>query len=154
MSQFLPPRCVAIAKKELRFIGLLGLAFWLCGYFFIDREQKSQAINTMLHIQKTMVTKKFRIFIFPEGTRNHNTSMLPFKHGAFHLAVQAQVPVVPVVISSYRHFFNKMERKFTEGECTIQILPKVETQGLKTDSVPELTKAVRDTMLKVFNQIS
>ncbi|KAH0630344.1 hypothetical protein JD844_013285 [Phrynosoma platyrhinos] len=153
-SQFFPPRCVPICKKEFLYMGPLGLAFWLCGYFFIDRQHRSQAITTMLHIQKTMLTNKFRIFICPEGTRNYSTSMLPFKHGAFHLAVQAQVPVVPVVISSYKSFFNKKEKKFTKGKCIVQILPKVETQGLNAENVAELTNRVRDTMLNVFYQIS
>nr|XP_060617012.1 1-acyl-sn-glycerol-3-phosphate acyltransferase alpha-like [Anolis sagrei ordinatus] len=154
LSEFLPPQCVTLTKKEFRFVGLLGLTFWLCGFFFIDREEKSRAINTMLYIQKAMVAKRFRVLIFPEGTRNHNTSMLPFKHGAFHLAIQAQVPVVPVVISSYHHFCSTIQKTFTKGECTIQILPTVETQGLKADDVLELTKLVRDSMLKVFYQIS
>lgn len=97
--------------------------------------------------------RQVRVWVFPEGTRNHNGSMLPFKRGAFHLAVQAQVmsppsaaepspapllsggapgppegaradgfslpqvPIVPIVMSSYQDFYCKKERRFTSGEA-------------------------------------
>ncbi|KAM9615553.1 LOW QUALITY PROTEIN: uncharacterized protein ACIBXB_021952 [Morphnus guianensis] len=54
--------------------------------------------------------------IFPEGTCSHGSSMLPFKHGAFQLAVKAQVPIIPVVISSYCDFHNQKEKRFRPGE--------------------------------------
>uniref|UniRef100_A0A8U8BDF0 1-acylglycerol-3-phosphate O-acyltransferase n=1 Tax=Geospiza parvula TaxID=87175 RepID=A0A8U8BDF0_GEOPR len=95
-----------------------------------------------------------RVWVFPEGTRNHSGSMLPFKRGAFHLAVQAQVPVVPIVISSYQHFYSKRERRFTAGECVIQVLPPLPTRGLGPADVPALTERVRAAMLDAFEALS
>ncbi|OWK52480.1 1-acyl-sn-glycerol-3-phosphate acyltransferase alpha [Lonchura striata] len=97
---------------------------------------------------------QLRVLIFPEGTRNHGGSMLPFKRGAFQLAVKAQVPIIPVVFSSYNNFYNQKEKKFTPGKMIIQILPEVETLGLGPDDVPKLTEQVRDSMLSAYQGIS
>ncbi|KAJ7426678.1 1-acyl-sn-glycerol-3-phosphate acyltransferase alpha-like protein [Willisornis vidua] len=88
------------------------------------------------------------------GTRNPNKSMLPFKRGAFHLAVQAQVPIFPIVISPYRDFFSSKEKRFTSGTCTIRVLPKVETQGLSPQDVPRLTESVRQAMADALAEMS
>jgi lysophosphatidate acyltransferase len=58
--------------------------------------------------------------MFPEGTRNHEGGLLPFKKGAFHLALQAGVPVVPVVVSSYSSYYDKSTYKF-EGRYRMKI---------------------------------
>nr|XP_020668725.1 1-acyl-sn-glycerol-3-phosphate acyltransferase alpha [Pogona vitticeps] len=154
LMEVLPDRCVPIAKKELMYMGTVGLACWLGGIIFINRKKTDDAISVMSEAAQTMLSENVRLWVFPEGTRNHSGSMLPFKRGAFHLAVQAQVPVVPVVISSYRDFYSKKERRFTTGRCTVQILPSVPTKGLSADDVPALTDRVRQAMLIAFEGLS
>ncbi|XP_019294353.2 1-acyl-sn-glycerol-3-phosphate acyltransferase alpha isoform X1 [Panthera pardus] len=90
MMEVLPGRCVPIAKRELLWAGSAGLACWLAGVIFIDRKRTGDAISVMSEVAQTLLTQDVRVWVFPEGTRNHNGSMLPFKRGAFHLAVQAQ----------------------------------------------------------------
>ncbi|XP_057278796.1 1-acyl-sn-glycerol-3-phosphate acyltransferase alpha-like, partial [Pezoporus wallicus] len=90
MMEVLPDRCVPIAKRELLFMGAVGLVSWLGGIIFIDRRRPRDAISTMAQAAHTMLSQDVRVWVFPEGTRNHSGSMLPFKRGAFHLAVQAQ----------------------------------------------------------------
>lgn len=154
MMEILPNRCVPIAKKELIYMGTVGLACWLGGIIFINRKKTDDAISVMSEAAHTMLREDVRVWVFPEGTRNHNGSMLPFKRGAFHLAVQAQVPVIPVVISSYRDFYSKKERRFTTGRCTVQILPPMPTTGLNSEDVPLLTDRVRQAMLVAFEGLS
>ncbi|XP_054834960.1 1-acyl-sn-glycerol-3-phosphate acyltransferase alpha isoform X1 [Eublepharis macularius] len=115
LMEVLPDRCVPIAKKELMYMGTVGLACWLGGIIFINRKKTDDAISVMSEAAQTMQREDVRVWVFPEGTRNHSGSMLPFKRGAFHLAVQAQVPIIPVVISSYRDFYSKKEKRFTTG---------------------------------------
>ncbi|EGV95251.1 1-acyl-sn-glycerol-3-phosphate acyltransferase alpha [Cricetulus griseus] len=115
MMEVLPDRCVPIAKRELLWAGSAGLACWLAGVIFIDRKRTGDAISVMSEVAQTLLTQDVRVWVFPEGTRNHNGSMLPFKRGAFHLAVQAQVPIVPIVMSSYQDFYCKKERRFTSA---------------------------------------
>ncbi|XP_025905996.1 1-acyl-sn-glycerol-3-phosphate acyltransferase alpha-like [Nothoprocta perdicaria] len=154
MMEILPSRCVPIAKKEILYMGTFGLACWLSGIIFINRKKREESINILTEVAHSMNKENFQVLIFPEGTRNHAGSMLPFKRGAFQLAVKAQVPIIPVVISSYDSFYSQKERRFTTGKSTIQILPAVETQGLGPDDVPKLTEQVRDSMLAAYQGIS
>ncbi|KAM6334168.1 1-acyl-sn-glycerol-3-phosphate acyltransferase alpha-like [Alca torda] len=152
--EIIPDHCVPIVKKELMYMGTVGWACWLSGMIFINRHKREDAINVISQTARTMQRENLRVLIFPEGTRNQDKSMLPFKRGAFHLAVQAQVPIFPIVISPYRDFFSSKDKKFTSGTCTIQILPKVETQGLSPKDVPELTETVRQTMVDALAEMS
>ncbi|XP_009950302.1 PREDICTED: 1-acyl-sn-glycerol-3-phosphate acyltransferase alpha [Leptosomus discolor] len=154
MVEVIPDRCVPIAKKELMYMGPVGWACWLSGIIFINRHKRADAIDVISQTARTMWCENLRVLIFPEGTRNQNKSMLPFKRGAFHLAVQAQVPIFPMVISPYWDFFSSKDKKFTSGTCTIRILPKVETQGLTPKDVPELTETVRQTMADALTEMS
>ncbi|KFQ33145.1 1-acyl-sn-glycerol-3-phosphate acyltransferase alpha, partial [Merops nubicus] len=154
MVEVIPERCVPIAKKELMYMGTVGWACWLCGIIFIDRHRREDAIDVISQTARTMRRENLRVLIFPEGTRNQERSMLPFKRGAFHLAVQAQVPIFPMVISPYWDFFSSKDKKFNSGTCTVRILPKVETQGLSPEDVPRLTETVQQAMADVFAEMS
>ncbi|NXY19940.1 PLCA acyltransferase, partial [Atrichornis clamosus] len=154
MMAILPNRCVPIAKKEILYMGTFGLACWLSGVVFIDRQRREESISILTELAHSLHRDNLRVLIFPEGTRNHGGSMLPFKRGAFQLALKAQVPIIPVVLSSYSSFYNQKEKRFTPGKMIIQILPEVKTLGLGPDNVPKLMEQVRDSMLTTYQEIS
>nr|XP_005987493.2 PREDICTED: 1-acyl-sn-glycerol-3-phosphate acyltransferase beta [Latimeria chalumnae] len=135
MMEVLPERCVQIAKKELLYAGSLGVACWLGGIIFIDRKSISDAKSVMAEAAQTMVKDNVRVWVFPEGTRNADGDILPFKKGAFHLAVQAQVSSV-------------------HGKVTIRILSKIETKGLTAENVSELTERCQTIIKTTFLEIS
>ncbi|XP_046567482.1 1-acyl-sn-glycerol-3-phosphate acyltransferase alpha-like [Haliotis rubra] len=154
MMEIWPLRCTSLAKKELMYTGPFGLAAWLCGTVFIDRLNHDRAVSTIKETADFINKNNVKVFIFPEGTRNHSGSILPFKKGAFYLAVQAQVPVVPVVFSSYSDFYSKRDKRFETGKFIITCLPPVNTVGRKDADVAVLTEDVRQQMLDAFNQTS
>jgi lysophosphatidate acyltransferase len=92
------------------------------------------------------------VFIFPEGTRSYyeHADLLPFKKGAFHLAVQAQVPLVPVVVANYSHVLSFKKRVFKAGVVKVKVLEAVRTEGLGAGDVEELVGKVRGRMLEVL----
>ncbi|XP_048245473.1 1-acyl-sn-glycerol-3-phosphate acyltransferase alpha-like [Haliotis rufescens] len=155
MAVIKPPNCTCLAKKEIKYAaGPFGLAIWLSGGIFIDRLDKEKAMSTMAKTADIINRDKCKVWIFPEGKRNHGGSLLPFKKGAFHLAVQAKVPVVPVVFSSYSGFYDKENKHFDTGRFTITCLPPVPTTGMTSDDVTELTDNVYTRMLEVYNRTS
>lgn len=154
MMEIWPENCSSLAKKELLYVGPFGLAAWLCGTVFIDRLNHEKALDTIKSTAALIKEQNLKVYIFPEGTRNSEGSMLPFKKGAFHLAVEAQVPIIPVVFSSYSEFYSKREKKFGTGKFIISCLPKIKTEGLTAAQVPDLTDFIRKQMLDVYNQTS
>ncbi|XP_074653967.1 1-acyl-sn-glycerol-3-phosphate acyltransferase alpha-like [Tubulanus polymorphus] len=154
MMDIWPDRCTTIAKKVLKFAGPFGLTAYLSGTIFIDRLNHERAKGTMDETAKKIKNDKIKVWIFPEGTRNNDGAMLPFKKGAFHLAVQAQIPVMPVVFSSYSGFLSKKPRKFGTGKVIITCLPPVSTDGLNSSDVSELTEKIRNSMVDAFNNTS
>ncbi|KAI1900602.1 hypothetical protein AGOR_G00051610 [Albula goreensis] len=154
LIEILPDRCTSIAKRELLYTGPVGLACWLGGTVFINRKRTDDAKSAMAEAARTMLKDQIRIWIFPEGTRNHKGNLLPFKKGAFHLAVQAQVPIVPVVFSSYSSFYLPKEKLFKCGTVKLTILPAIGTKGMTSDGVSELSQKCYELMHSVFTEIS
>jgi 1-acyl-sn-glycerol-3-phosphate acyltransferase len=78
------------------------------------------------------MARKCSAFFLLEGTRNHGTGLLPFKKGAFNIAVQAGFPIVPVVMSSYEGFYSMRKKYFNSGKVIVQVLDPVITSEVYT----------------------
>ncbi|XP_048004662.1 putative 1-acyl-sn-glycerol-3-phosphate acyltransferase acl-2 isoform X2 [Leguminivora glycinivorella] len=147
-------KVAAVARKELFYVWPFGLAAYLCGVVFIDRNNPKDAYKTLQMTSDIMIKNKTKIWLFPEGTRNKDfTSLLPFKKGAFNIAVAAQVPIIPVVFSPY-YFINRPKYIFNKGHVIIQCLEAVPTAGLTMDDVPELIERVRGLMEATYKELS
>lgn len=154
LMRFLPDRCTVLAKKELLYAGTFGIAAWLSGIIFVDRLNRDKSRETMNNTARMLHEKNIKLWIYPEGTRHLGDDLLPFRKGAFHLAVAAQVPIVPVVLSTYRRFYDKKKKIFEPGRVIIQCLPPISTVGLSPDDVTDFTDEVRSKMSNVFHAIS
>lgn len=88
------------------------LTVLLSGDIFIDRNQRQSAIETLNAVGYTLKKNNISLFMFPEGTRSglSRPDLLPFKKGAFHLAIQSQLPIVPMVCENYHHVFDSKTR--------------------------------------------
>ncbi|KAK5986852.1 Acyltransferase AGPAT4 [Trichostrongylus colubriformis] len=81
--------------------------------------------------------------------------MLPFKKGAFNIAVRGGFPIVPIVLSNYQPFYSKTDRYFmSDGEVIAQVLSSISTKGLTEKDVPTLSEKVRSMMLDTYSIIS
>lgn len=78
-----------------------------------------------------MHDKGLKLWIFPEGTRYREEGLLPFKKGAFNIAVNGQIPIVPVVFSNYDPFYSHKKRYFrTPGYVIAQVMKPILTTGV------------------------
>ncbi|WP_243318578.1 lysophospholipid acyltransferase family protein [Geothrix paludis] len=93
----LPCHPVFVAKRELAGIPFLGWVIWLADFIFIDRRDRAAAMASLAEAAARIRAGQ-AIVAFPEGTRSRDGNLLPFKKGAFALAFEAGVPVVPFAI--------------------------------------------------------
>ncbi|MCW2293033.1 1-acyl-sn-glycerol-3-phosphate acyltransferase [Pseudomonas sp. BIGb0408] len=139
-----PRRTVSIGKKSLKWVPLFGQLYWLAGNVLIDRGNARKAKRSMLATTHTLQHENTSIWVFPEGTRNGGGEMLPFKKGAFQMAVAAGVPIIPVCASSYVRSLRL--NAWNSGRVMIRSLPEIPTAGLSMDDLPQLIETCRSRM--------
>ena len=93
----MPDNMAILGKSGLRYVPIFGLAFWLAGNIFINRSDKAKARATMTEVSKVVLKRGNSLYMFPEGTRSRGKGLLPFKPGAFAMAIESGLPIVPVV---------------------------------------------------------
>jgi 1-acyl-sn-glycerol-3-phosphate acyltransferase len=143
VSGAIMPKTVTVGKKSLVWMPLFGQFYWLTGNILIDRANRSKAAGTIGQIVSKIKEQKVSVWMFPEGTRSRGRGLLPFKTGAFHAAIGAEVPVVPIVCSSTDKI--KLNR-WNNGVVIVEIMPPVSTEDLTREDVRELSKTCRSMM--------
>ncbi|KAL9085180.1 MAG: hypothetical protein Q9165_007711 [Trypethelium subeluteriae] len=113
---------------------------------FIDRGNRNNAMAAFEAAAQHMRSEQQSVYIFPEGTRSYTAKpeMLPFKKGAFHLAVKAQVPIVPIVVANYSNLLHLQSKRFNSGKIPV----KGSTKGLSAADVDDLVHRTRDQMVR------
>lgn len=139
-----PHRTVCIAKKSLKWVPLFGQLFWLAGNVLIDRGNAHKARRAMLTTTRTLQHEDTSIWVFPEGTRNLGKGLLPFKKGAFHMAIAAGVPIVQVCVSNY--VTHMQLNRWNSGDVLIRSLPPIPTVGMTSEDIPALMQACQAQM--------
>jgi 1-acyl-sn-glycerol-3-phosphate acyltransferase len=143
-GESLPDNMAILGKHSLGYIPLFGLIFWLAGNIFINRGDKSKAHGAMQVAADIVKDKGCSVYIFPEGTRSNGRGLLPFKAGAFILAIEAGLPIVPLCASSTHKNINL--NRWNAGECRIEQLPPISTEGLTRADAKALAQQVQSQM--------
>ncbi|KAL7903128.1 hypothetical protein HDV63DRAFT_363119 [Trichoderma sp. SZMC 28014] len=149
LGAIFPQYCSVTAKAQLKRVPFLGWFMSLSGTIFIDRKNSQDARSAMDGAANEIKTSRQSVYMFPEGTRSYakEPMLLPFKKGAFHLAVQSGVPIVPVVVANYSHILYAKSLVFNSGKIPVKVLAPIPTANLTTADVDELTRETRELML-------
>jgi len=141
---------VSIGKKSLKWVPFFGQLYWLSGNILIDRSNRTKAAGTISETAEKMRENNLSIWMFPEGTRSNGRGLLPFKTGAFHTAIQAQVPIVPIVMSSTGHF--RLNR-WDNGYAIVENLEPLITSGATKADVRELALLAHAKMQQKISEL-
>jgi 1-acyl-sn-glycerol-3-phosphate acyltransferase len=132
-----------IAKKEVLKVPVLGQGMQFIDFVAIDRSNPERALQTMEKVRR-IVGGGYSFGIFAEGTRAMPGELLPFKKGAFHLALQTGAAIVPVAIKNTDYLMGKKTGIVNPGTMEIVLLPPIETGGLSAETdLPDLLNKTR-----------
>lgn len=135
-----PGRSVFVAKKELRKIPLFGPASAACGHIFIDRSDRTKAVQSLQEANQKLEEASPTIIMFPEGTRSKTGALGPFKKGAFVLAIQSGVDIVPAAISGSREIMEKGSFRIRAGSSIrVRFGEPIPVEGLGVEDRNQLT---------------
>lgn len=148
----IPKRTVSVGKKSLRYLPLFGQVYWLSGNIMIDRNKSKASIHSMTETTEALKHNNTSIWVFPEGTRNKGDNLLPFKKGAFHMAKQADAPIIPICASAYPTHINL--NKWHAGHVKIKILPAVHTSDVQQDDLNALCQSIHHSMSQTIEELN
>jgi 1-acyl-sn-glycerol-3-phosphate acyltransferase len=134
-----------VAKQELFKIPVAGWALALAGDIPLRRGE-SGSIRAMFAECRRTLDAGLSVMMFPEGTRSIDGELLPFKDGAFELAIQAQVPVLPLALTGTHDCMPKGSTWFGEASAVVRVLEPIPTAGMSEANVGELRDLARSTI--------
>ncbi|HEV8456314.1 MAG TPA: lysophospholipid acyltransferase family protein [Gemmatimonadales bacterium] len=142
-----------LSKAELFRIPIMGWMMWLAGDIPVKRGFGPSAAEAIERCRRVL-SRRVSVMIFPEGTRSRTAELLPFKDGAFRLAIEAGVPILPLAVSGTRTALPKHDWRFGRSVAEVQVLEPVETAGLTLADVPALKARVRDMIVRSRDALS
>jgi 1-acyl-sn-glycerol-3-phosphate acyltransferase len=151
VGRVVPPRTVSIGKQSLKWVPFFGQLFWLGGNVLINRSDAAHAKQAMLTTTDTLQHKDTSIWVFAEGTRNLGKGLLPFKRGAFQMAIAAGVPIIPVCVSNYAR--DMRLNRWNAGGVMIRSLAEIPTAGLTMDDMPKLIETCHAQMKACIDEM-
>jgi 1-acyl-sn-glycerol-3-phosphate acyltransferase len=155
LADLYPPDAVVIGKKELRQIPFFGWLYMVTGNILIDRRNTAGAVGRLREAEEAVRRRGVSVWIFPEGTRGKEPGrLLPFKKGAFYMAVATGVPLVPVVAEPLRPIFDLKRRRIRTGTVEVRVLEPIPTAGLTEADVAPLLQETWTRMQEALDQLA
>jgi 1-acyl-sn-glycerol-3-phosphate acyltransferase len=152
---FFPKQITFFAKKELKYVPILGFNLIQMGHVLVDRGKGKKAL-TQLNMIKSKLLDGKSIIIFPEGTRSSDGQIASFKKGAFVLSNQTSKPLIPCLISGTGKTLPKNKFWITNTKIKLHILPEVRVMVKEKDNktLVDLYKTTtRDMLLETQKKL-
>jgi putative phosphoserine phosphatase/1-acylglycerol-3-phosphate O-acyltransferase len=140
-----------IAKQEIRRNPLFGPAFAFAGVVFIDRADGARAIASLGPAVQALREGR-SIAIAPEGTRSRTPQLGRFKKGAFHIAMQAGVPIVPIVFLNALDVLPRGALVLRPANVRAVVLPPIDTSGWTREGLDAEIEGIRKRYLEVLGE--
>jgi putative phosphoserine phosphatase/1-acylglycerol-3-phosphate O-acyltransferase len=131
-----------VGKKEMGRIPLLAQFAWLTNVALVDRSDPDKAKATLEPVVER-IRQGYSIAIAPEGTRSTTPRVGRFKKGAFHLAMQGQVPIVPIVIRNAGELQWRGSKVIRSGEIDVAVLNPISVAGWTPQNLDDKIAGVR-----------
>jgi len=141
-----------IAKEELYKLPVIGALMKFGGDIPLRRGDGDSVRETMEEAKRTLAAG-MPVMIFPEGTRSKDGRLLPFKDGAFRLALDMGVPILPLALAGTRDCRPKHSKWFGDANAIVKVLAPIETQGLGMNDLPALRDRTRSRIASEVTEL-
>jgi len=134
-----------VAKEELFRQPVTGWAMRFGGDIPLRRGE-GDSVRSMMDECERALAGGISVMMFPEGTRSKEGDLLPFRDGAFRLALRAGVPVLPIALAGTRQMRPKHSKWFGKAHACAKILAPISTEGMTIDDTATLRDRARDAI--------
>jgi 1-acyl-sn-glycerol-3-phosphate acyltransferase len=141
-----------MSKETMFRIPCMGWMMRMAGDIRVVRGERSSAIEA-LAAARDRIGKRVSVMIFPEGTRSRGGGLLPFKDGAFRVAIETGAPILPLVVAGTRRAMAKGSFRFQRAHARVKVLDPIETTGLTIDDVGTLRDRVRSIIADAHTRL-
>jgi 1-acyl-sn-glycerol-3-phosphate acyltransferase len=141
-----PRRTVSAGKREIERIPVFGWFYRLSGNLIIDRANPRLARHSLAAAARVLRDERVSVWFMPEGHRNRGGELLPFKTGAFRLAIAAGVSILPIVAEPLSAIADTRRKLARSGTLRVRVLESIPTDGLSQRALPDLVGTVRARM--------
>jgi 1-acyl-sn-glycerol-3-phosphate acyltransferase len=149
----LPVSVRFLAKKELFGVPILGHAMRSIHMVETDRRAGPMAHREINEQVDRVVSEGLSLVIYPEGTRSRNAEMMPFKKGAFRIAIDNQMPMVPVTIAGSEKVWRPGSKLILGGKVRLLIHDPIPTVGLTQNDIAGLRDQVWGVVAGTYEQV-
>jgi 1-acyl-sn-glycerol-3-phosphate acyltransferase len=147
-------KTVAAGKKEIARIPIFGWFFRVSGNLLIDRGDHREAMRSLAQAARILREEAVSVWFTPEGHRNTKPRLLPFKMGAFRLAVAAGVPLVPVVAEPLSAVADTEHHLARPGVLRMKVLEPISTEKATPQDAPALARLAQERMQTAFDELA
>ena len=142
-----------VSKREVYRIPFIGRFLMLHGDIAIDRKQGSKAMRMVMEQGKMWLGRGVSVAMFPEGTRSKDGEIHRFKAGAFALAKDAGVAILPVIMDGSSSMVKPSKMMNWRNEFIIKVLPAISAEQVAATDQNELMEQTREVMVEALAQI-
>ncbi|MFR9533433.1 MAG: lysophospholipid acyltransferase family protein [Rikenellaceae bacterium] len=142
-----------VSKKEVFKIPFFGQYLLIHGDIAIERGNPKKAMAKVIADGRKWISRGVSVAIFPEGTRSKDGEIHRFKAGAFNLAKEAGVEILPIVLDGTPGSFSKLGLFQWRNKTTLKVLPPISKEIVESLEAKELAEMARTQMVEALNTI-
>jgi lysophosphatidate acyltransferase len=152
-AAFFGEESVVIGKKEIGRIPVFGWLWKASGNILVDRGNRGSAVASLDEAAARIRGSRMNVWVLAEGHRNQKPELLPFKKGAFRLAIAAQVPIVAFVAEPMRSVLDAKRWMVRPGTIRVRVLPPIPTAGRAPEEADALLQEVQSLMQETLDDL-